>query len=256
MSQEFYTQEQPNIDATQSFVDAQMKLQADSDANSAKTLGTVSIVFAFISPLISWICGGIGSGKAKKALAAVPGHPVATKAKKNCKTGIILSIVIWLVAVIAMFAMGFGAAETADDDYTPIDDSSYQSDVSATRDESNPNAIGDYECSVVSAEICKDYQGKDALKVTYNFVNNSTDAISFDLALTALAYQNGIGLETAILLDDDDVDYGIDVNIKPGVSKEVIKVYSLQDTTTPVEVEITEWISFTDETLTTVIELV
>ena len=76
--------------------------------------------------------------------------------------------------------------------------------------------------------------------------------MSFDVALEANAYQDGVGLETAIT--DDDADY-FDVEIKPGVTKDVKKVYVLRDTTTPVEVEVSELFSLSDDKVVTTVEL-
>lgn len=40
--------------------------------------------------------------------------------------------------------------------------------------------IGNYICTVKSAEKCKDWNGENAVKITYSFTNNSSDAESFD----------------------------------------------------------------------------
>ena len=67
-------------------------------------------------------------------------------------------------------------------------------------------------------------------------------------------YQNGVGLETAIFIDDTETD-GFDVKIQPGVTKEVRKGYILQDTSTSIEVEISELFSLTDDKIVTTVEL-
>ena len=88
--------------------------------------------------------------------------------------------------------------------------------------------------------------------ITYEFTNNSDSAVSFDVALDARAYQDGVGLETAIL--DEDTDY-LDVDIKPGVTKEVKKAYNLRDTSTEIEIEVSELISFSDDKIVTTVEI-
>lgn len=114
--------------------------------------------------------------------------------------------------------------------------------------------IGDYVCTIKSAEICKDWQGKAAVKITYTFTNNSEDAQSFDVALNDELYQDGIGLESTFISADDN-DFGIDVKIKPGSSKDVSKVYILRDKKTVIDVEISEFISLNDEKITYQVEL-
>lgn len=71
--------------------------------------------------------------------------------------------------------------------------------------------------------------------------------------MDAKAYQDGIGLETAIL-ESDETDY-LDVDIKPGVTKSVNKAYVLRDTTTPIEVEVEEFFSFNDDKIVTTLNL-
>jgi len=171
----------------------------------------------------------------------------------------ILNIVMTVIIYATMFA-GVGAAVGSLADDIDLDsDSSYSQDVSAedgTQSDGNVldgNTIGDYGCVVKSATLCKDWTDKDAVLVTYEFTNNSSDSISFDVALDAKAFQDGVGLETAIL-DSDETDY-LDVEIKPGVTKEVRKAYVLRDTSTDVEIEISELISFSDDKLVSTVKI-
>lgn len=188
------------------------------------------------------------------------------KKPKTAKVSGICALVGFILGIIFIAISGNGNS-SADTNTTVNNDSSY----SQTVDETEPSAqndtdsvqaednntsdstLGDYGCVVKSAEITKEWTGKDAVLITYEFTNNSEDAISFDVALDAKAYQDGIGLETAIL--EEDTDLGIDVEIKPGVTKEVKKAYVLRDTTTPVEIEVSELISFSDDKIVTTVEL-
>lgn len=74
---------------------------ADANANSAKTLGIVAVVFGFIIPLVAWICGGIGLSKATKVLYTNPFHQKAKSAKTFCIVGIIIGVVVWIINMIA-----------------------------------------------------------------------------------------------------------------------------------------------------------
>ena len=73
---------------------------ADANANSAKTLGIVAVVFGFIIPLVAWICGGIGLSKATKVLYINPFHQKAKSAKTFCIVGIIIGVVVWIINMI------------------------------------------------------------------------------------------------------------------------------------------------------------
>lgn len=177
------------------------------------------------------------------------------KTAKLCGKCALASVIINVVLSIIMYAtMGaaiFGSLSDSDD----TDDSytiSANSDDNTEENIISENTLGDYTCDVVSSEICKDWEGKDAVLITYSFTNNSQDAVSFDVALDASPYQDGIGLETAILDDETDL---VDVDIKPGVTKEVKKAYLLRNTTSNIEIEITEFFSFNNDKIVVTVEL-
>ena len=77
-----------------------------NNTKTAKTLGILAIVFAFISPLVSWILGGIGISKANGAnnFAAAYGDAVIAQNAKSAKTlnivGIVISLVMMVISII------------------------------------------------------------------------------------------------------------------------------------------------------------
>lgn len=166
------------------------------------------------------------------------------KKKKKGKKLLIIGIIIAVIAFISMIAGG------SDDNKG----SNSGGSVAASKQEQVKGKIGNYVCTIKSATLCKNWDGKDSVKITYEFTNNYTEAESFDIALSDYLYQDGIGLESTFISADDD-DWGIDVKIKPGTTKEVSKVYVLRDTQTVIDVEISEFISFSDEKLTYQVEL-
>lgn len=175
------------------------------------------------------------------------------KKKKRKKRLIIFAVII--VVIIAIVAISSGGGDSSSsENATNADTSETTSQVEANKDESVEGQIGNYICTVKSAEICKNWEGKDAVKITYAFTNNNKEAESFDFALSDNVYQDGIGLESTFISSDDD-DWGVDVKIKPGVTKEVAKVYLLRDKSTDLEVEIGELISFDDTKIKTTVKL-
>ncbi len=113
--------------------------------------------------------------------------------------------------------------------------------------------LGKYSVVIDSCRLAKDYEGKDVVIVKFIFKNisNST-ATSFAGAMEEAVYQNGVGLNEAYFLDDD-ANYSSDnqtKEIKKGASIEVEVAYVLEDTTSPIEVEVSEWLSWDDVTLT------
>ena len=180
--------------------------------------------------------------------AAVTAALDAEKKKKKKKKWIIIAVVAVVIILIAVIASG-GSDDCSSEDSTA---SAVTSAVSAESEEKANDTVGDFKCVVKGAKLCKDLTGKDAVLITYEFTNNSDSAVSFDVALDARAYQDGVGLETAIL--DEDTDY-LDVDIKPGVTKEVKKAYNLRDTSTEIEIEVSELISFSDDKIVTTVEI-
>ena len=182
------------------------------------------------------------------------------KKKKKKKRLIIIGVILAVIIIIGVISSIGGDDEnkstnsqvTASDNAQ--EDSESSSDIEAEEDESTEGKIGDFVCIVKKAKICKDWESKDSVKITYSFTNNSKDSESFDLALSDEVYQDGVQLESTFISSDDD-DFGIDVKIKPGMTKEVSKVYKLRDKTTDLEVEISELISFSDEKLVTTVKL-
>lgn len=170
--------------------------------------------------------------------------------KFNLAARIVVSAVIVFVH-IGIFAGGSAASSSEAENAAS---SSVSSSVSAEEQEKLQGQIGNYICTVKSAEKCKDWNGENAVKITYSFTNNSSDAESFDLALQDEAYQNGVELESTFTEDDLD-DMGLEAKVKPDSSKEVSKVYALRDDSADVEIEISEFASFGSDKLNYTVEL-
>ncbi len=199
-------------------------------------------ILSFIIPLAGLIIFLVDKNK----------KPKTAKVSGICA---LVSFILNIVIICVTMTAGVGTAVSMlSDDSDTASDSSYSQDVSAQDgNAAEDNTIGDYGCVVKSAVLCKDWTDQDAVLVTYEFTNNSSDSISFDIALDAKAFQDGVGLETAIL-DSDETDY-LDVEIKPGVTKEVKKAYVLRDTSTDVEIEVSELISFSDDKLVSTVKI-
>lgn len=103
--------------------------------------------------------------------------------------------------------------------------------------------IGGNDVEIVSAKIAKDYSGKDAIIVTYQWTNNGTKPASFLYEFSAHVYQNGIELSDAYL-SDIDAQKSL-AKVQPGASCEVQDAYILQDRS-DVTVEIGDFADFSD----------
>ncbi|MDO4618900.1 MAG: DUF5067 domain-containing protein [Clostridia bacterium] len=150
-----------------------------------------------------------------------------------------LILTISIIATFAVFALGSGSSETKE-----------QGTGTAEGVETNTNVLGDYQIDILSCRLAKDYENKDVVIVKYNYTNVSDDsAASFSLAFMDSVYQNGVGLNKAYVLNDS-ANYSSDnqnKEIKKGASIEVEVAYELNDTTTDIEVEVSEFISLNED---------
>lgn len=115
-----------------------------------------------------------------------------------------------------------------------------------TEEPAEEQASSKYAVTIDGSTVTTDYEGKPAIIVDYTFTNNSDDATSFAVACSQKAFQNGVQLETAVVLDD--LGNGYLAEIKPGATTSARKAYSLADES-DVTVEVTELISFDDTIL-------
>lgn len=153
-------------------------------------------------------------------------------------------LTVLLIAAFAVFALGSGSSDAETKD---------QGSDSAAQSETVEGSIGDYAVVIDSCRLAKDYEGKAVVIVKYLFTNVSDETPSaFYVAFDDAAYQNGVGLNEAYVLDDS-ANYSADnqtKEIKEGATIEVEVAYELNDTTTDIEVEVSELISFNDTTIT------
>lgn len=152
-----------------------------------------------------------------------------------------LLLTILLVVAFALFALGSGESEEP------------ASQGEGVASQTNNDALGEYTVVIDSCRLAEDYEGKPVAIIKYIFTNVSDeDPASFGVAMEAAVFQAGVGLNEAYVLDDS-ANYSSDnqsKEIKQGASIEVEVAYNLNDTTTPLEVEVSEWISFSDKKIT------
>lgn len=96
--------------------------------------------------------------------------------------------------------------------------------------------LGKYHVAIQDFTLAQDYNGADVGIVQYEFINNSDKNAMFMIATQAKVFQNGIALESAVMTEDGYNDHSTD--IQPGATIVVKVPYKLQDTSTPVSVEV------------------
>lgn len=153
------------------------------------------------------------------------------------------------ISLILIFAV-FGIASSSSDDAT--NNAEQSKEAVETQNQEQNGKLGDYVVEIKSARFSKTYDGKDAVIVTYGFTNNSSNPSSFSFAIEDAAFQNGIGLNETYFLEDGD-SYSSDnqtKEIKTGSTLDVDVAYELNDSTSDIEIEVKELISFSDKKIT------
>lgn len=199
------------------------------------------------------------SDKMKKCKSC--GNDLASSAKScpNCgaknKKPIFKKWWFWLIVVILLIGV-IGASGSGEDTGTettaaPSAVNSISQAVVET-EAIKDNQLGSYRVEIKNARLTQNYEGKPVVVITYGFTNNASEPQAFWLAIDDTVYQNGVGLEKAYVLDDNDPYDEANQNkeIKSGVSLDVDVAYILNDTETDIEVEAKESISFTDDVVT------
>ncbi len=152
---------------------------------------------------------------------------------------------IALITLLALLLMTFCSCIIISDDGA-------EDQGSADADASSNSNLGDYNVVIESCRLATDYAGEPIIIVKYNFTNNDDDPTAFMWAVTDKAYQAGIGLNSCYVVDDS-ANYSSDnqsKEIKKGASISVEVAYELNDTTTDVEIEVSELISFNNKKIT------
>ena len=110
--------------------------------------------------------------------------------------------------------------------------------------------LGEFDIQIHDFEICPDYSGKPAILIGYTFTNHSEKTTSAMAELLGQAYQNGLQLDTAIIMSNDNFNSSDSMkDLKPGASIDLKCAYSLISETSPVEFEMSQAFSFTNDKL-------
>lgn len=120
----------------------------------------------------------------------------------------------------------------------------------------NPANLGDYTVEIKSATVTQDYDGNPAVIITYSWTNNSSETTSPMLSISTAVFQDGIGMDSAFIYDDPAYDGDMyTTDVRPGTTVDVQEAFELSNTTSPIEVEITEAFSWDEPTEIAYLEL-
>jgi uncharacterized lipoprotein YehR (DUF1307 family) len=162
-----------------------------------------------------------------------------------------LSLVLIMVLAFSLSACGGNSSPSKSNSSGSITAASEKSESSnKAAKSSSSGTLGDYDFAIKDYKLVKDYEGKDAILINVKFTNNGEDATSFMVAGDLEVFQDGVELESTVTTgknsentDNDDKD------IKTGASIDCAEVFVLKNKTSPVEAELSEFISFSDDKL-------
>ena len=145
---------------------------------------------------------------------------------------------LMMIAAAAMLAVmltacGSSGAQTQD---TGSATTAAQTDEASTEDTAEPSdgTLGSYAVEIKGAKLCKDYEGNNAIMITYSWTNNSDETTSPMGSMVEEAFQDGVQLDAAIV--DFEYNDGL-TDVRPGTTIDVDVIYELPGDST-VEFEI------------------
>lgn len=153
---------------------------------------------------------------------------------------LVVALAAAVAAPLALTACGGGASEPQADAGASAGEQAQE----AEPEEEAP--ASDYAVTIDGSTVTTDYEGNPAMVIDFSFTNNSDEATSFAVACSQKAFQNGVQLETAIVMDD--LGNGYMAEIKPGATTQARLAFSLADES-DVTVEVSELFSLDDTIL-------
>ncbi len=152
---------------------------------------------------------------------------------------LVVALAAAVAAPLTLTACGGGASEPQADAETAPEEQAQEAEP-----EEAPQSK--YAVTIDGSTVTTDYEGNPAMIIDFSFTNNSDEATSFAVACSQKAFQNGVQLETAIVMDD--LGNGYMAEIKPGATTQARLAFSLADES-DVTVEVSELFSLDDTIL-------
>lgn len=118
-----------------------------------------------------------------------------------------------------------------------------------------PLSVGDYVVTVQELSIVNNHEGKPALKIVYDWENNSDKSIMASFSVNFKGYQNGVETDDVFMAEGVDLGIG-QKDAKPGAKIQGVEtMVGISDMSLPLELELDELISFTSTPKTMTIDL-
>lgn len=155
------------------------------------------------------------------------------------------------LALLLGLVLAFGLTSCGGDT-APAEDAGSEQEAAQTETETEEPAengtglpaegdVGDYHVALKDCAFTTDYEGNKAIVINYDFTNNGEEAMSALVGIYMQAFQDGVSLETAIVMDDSVYDAATSQkDIKPGVTLENCQDAFVLTSDSPVEIEVSD----------------
>ncbi len=135
---------------------------------------------------------------------------------------------------------------------SPSDSSDNNADTKESIENDTPKEESKYAVEIKDFMLCADYEGKQTIVINYTFTNNSDEDASAMFTLLVKAFQDGVELSRAIVVNVEGFSSDNEMKtIKPGASIDVQNAFILDSETSNVLVEITEVLAYNGGNLAT-----
>lgn len=118
-----------------------------------------------------------------------------------------------------------------------------------------PIELGDYTMTIQGYSLASDYEGKNALIIDYDWVNNSDEAASPFVTFELKGFQNNVETEDVFMVDGVDLGTG-QKEVRPEGTivgaQDIVGIDSLDE---PLELELDVLFSFDSNAYTTTVDL-
>lgn len=171
----------------------------------------------------------------------------------------VLALILAMFAVLSLAACGGDSnskkkdSSSGDSGKTAQSDNSGETEKKESKKSSKMVGSGDLEefhVEIKGASIVEDYEGKPAIVITYAWTNNSEETTSAMVALYGKAFQDGVQMDTAIVIADGFAIGESMTDIRPGTTIDVSSAYSLTSETSTVEFELSKLVSLSKDMVT------
>ena len=158
-------------------------------------------------------------------------------------------ITAFLALILALSLILCGCAPSDKNDSSNTNQTPPTEDVESPDPTDSQHTNDESPVILLNKELAKDYEGKDVLVLTFEWTNLTDENTYFSLDVNVKCFQDGVALESAIMIDDTYPTAKAITEVKPGGTIEVAEAFILSNMESVVEIEVSPLFTFNDEEL-------